>query len=349
VQLTESNVISAAQHAHLQGRSGEALQQLRPLLAHQPSIAVLTLAAQTAAACGELRVAFDALRSLASREPDNTSHLQSMVELACWKPLDVPAKRSDVASIDVVVCSTDAAKLDRFRSSVNTTWGAGAARVIHVADARSLADGYTRGLAQATSDVVVLCHDDIRFIAPPHASWPALIREHLREWDLIGVAGTDKLATPGVMGSGPHHAHGWIAHANQPTGILVGMLSSQTRPIAAQALDGVLLAARRELFSRIAFDEQTFDGFHGYDLDISYRAHRSGFGVAVCPDLWLIHESMGIFSQQWQGYADRIRAKFPELSGDRKPPWYFSEVVPDEAHARAAYNRLWWALADARE
>ena len=40
-----------------------------------------------------------------------------------------------------------------------------------------------------------------------------------------------------------------------------------------QALDGMFFAARRDVLARCAFDEATFDGFHGYDIDFSFRAY----------------------------------------------------------------------------
>ncbi|MDR1968942.1 MAG: glycosyltransferase family protein, partial [Burkholderiaceae bacterium] len=61
----------------------------------------------------------------------------------------------------------------------------------------------------------------------------------------------------------------------------------------AQALDGVFLAGRRAVFERLPFDEQTFDGFHFYDLDLSYRAHRAGLACAAVLDMVIWHRSGG--------------------------------------------------------
>ncbi len=42
------------------------------------------------------------------------------------------------------------------------------------------------------------------------------------------------------------------------------------------------------------FDAQTFDGFHGYDLDFSYRVSAAGLACGICLDLTVFHESNGI-------------------------------------------------------
>src|SRR6185503_11081924 len=76
-----------------------------------------------------------------------------------------------------------------------------------------------------------------------------------------------------------------------------------------QALDGVFLAARREVLERIRFDEGTFDGWHLYDLDFSFSAHLAGFRIAVCQDICLIHDSLGTYRADWQRYVDRFEDK----------------------------------------
>src|SRR6185503_5578792 len=48
-----------------------------------------------------------------------------------------------------------------------------------------------------------------------------------------------------------------------------------------QALDGLFMAANREVLERVRFDEVTFDGFHGYDMDFSFSSHLAGFRLAV--------------------------------------------------------------------
>jgi hypothetical protein len=41
-------------------------------------------------------------------------------------------------------------------------------------------------------------------------------------------------------------------------------------------MDGVFLAMRREVALSIGWDFETFDGFHGYDVDFTLRAANAG-------------------------------------------------------------------------
>jgi hypothetical protein len=47
-------------------------------------------------------------------------------------------------------------------------------------------------------------------------------------------------------------------------------------------LDGVFLADRRSVFDTVPLGAQTFDGFHLYDVDWSYRVARAGLKPRCC-------------------------------------------------------------------
>jgi hypothetical protein len=75
--------------------------------------------------------------------------------------------------------------------------------------------------------------------------------------------------------------------------------------------------------ARVGFDESTFDGFHFYDLDFSYRAARAGLRLAVTTNIVAVHESVGRFDADFEKYGARFRGKFPELAGARGANhWY---------------------------
>jgi hypothetical protein len=78
----------------------------------------------------------------------------------------------------------------------------------------------------------------------------------------------------------------------------------------AQALDGVFMAARGEVARALRFDDATFDHFHLYDLDFSFRAFLAGYRLAVCRDLVLVHYSQGAYDAQWEEQRLRFERKF---------------------------------------
>ncbi|HSE12605.1 MAG TPA: glycosyltransferase [Rudaea sp.] len=251
-------------------------------------------------------------------------------------PHPLPPERAP-GRISVVVCSIAPEKLARLRQNLDERLAGEDWELIHVDDATSLCDGYNRGVARASGELIVMCHDDIRVVSPDFA---ARLRAYLATYDLIGVAGTTHVSGPSWGWSGPPHTFCWVSQAfltaqyrdAGPVTLLMGARG----PVVpgAQMLDGVFLAARRNLAQTLGFDAVTFDRFHFYDLDFSYRAHLAGAKLAICLDIALFHDSAGNYDEDYWRYADRFRAKFPQAC-----------TAPE--HARSAIPWMPLAKSDA--
>jgi GT2 family glycosyltransferase len=108
--------------------------------------------------------------------------------------------------------------------------------------------------------------------------------------------------------AGAPHLHGQIIHRQpgQTDYVYLAWGLSRTVIGGIEALDGVLFATRRHVWEKIRFDAATFDGFHLYDVDFSYRCFLEGFRLAVASDLLVIHESTGRYDRSWQRYNFRF-------------------------------------------
>ena len=230
-----------------------------------------------------------------------------------------PTPPPGAAAVSIVVCSIEAQRLERMQANYREALRGRPHEFVVIGDARSLAEGYNRGLAAARHDLVVFSHDDVELVSP--APFEALERA-LREHDVVGFAGSRRVTGPAVTWAGHPHLHGGVAYPvadarpgwdatvfSLASGILGGM----------QALDGLLIAARRDAARAIGFDAATFDGFHFYDLDFTYRAHLAGRRVAVTTEVAAIHASEGSFDDAWRRAAQRFVAKFPALAAPAGP------------------------------
>ena len=94
-----------------------------------------------------------------------------------------------------------------------------------------------------------------------------------------------------------------------------------------QALDGLLLATRRETALRLAFDETTFDGWQLYDLDFSLRAAQTGLDCATCNDVLVVTDSPGSQDEHWRKYAQRFVAKHKGRLGPMQSEFLQPELV----------------------
>jgi hypothetical protein len=276
--------------------------------------------------------------------PEWAEAAQGLLECAAYLTrtgIDAPVGETSAGQrarglISFIVCSIDPARLAMLRTDLEAHWRGQEWELVHIGDARGLGEGYTRGLRRARGELIVCCHDDIGLLCEDFAD---RLRRHLAAHDLVGVAGTDRLSGPAWHWAGPPHTASWVS-LPRPDGSIVAGLLGTTAPVVrgAQALDGVFLAGRRDTFEHIGFDADTFDGFHFYDLDLSYRAHLAGLDCAVALDLLIWHQSGGDFRASWREYAERFVTKFPELKPDAPPaPFRTGALVVESALAAPLY------------
>ena len=241
------------------------------------------------------------------------------------------------AAFSIVACSIDPAKEASMRAHYGAALRGREHEIIVIRDARSLAEGYTRGFAQSRHPLVVFSHDDVELLgADPFGAIAAALASH----DVVGLAGAARVTGPAIGWAGHPHLHGWIAYPvhggydataySLASGVVGGM----------QGLDGLFFAARREAVARTGFDATTFDGFHFYDMDFTYRAHRAGLRLAVTTDVAAIHASQGHFGAEWQRQAMRFVEKFPELRGAQGPNYVPATRVLDRTPLARFYDTL---------
>lgn len=212
--------------------------------------------------------------------------------------------------ISIIICSIDAGKFIRVSECYKSLMAGTPFEIIGIHDATSLAEGYNRGIEQATGDILIFSHDDITIIDPDFA---AKIIDRLHNFDLLGFAGASKLVNANWFGAGQPHLHGAVCHAPPKARKLgLSIWGAEQWPVVGgiKALDGLCLISTRETARAVGFDAGTFDGFHLYDIDFSFACHQAGYKLGVCCDIPIIHESGGNFDQVHREYALRFLEKY---------------------------------------
>jgi GT2 family glycosyltransferase len=224
--------------------------------------------------------------------------------------------------ISVVIASIDATRYAGATHSLARSLEGAPHELVGIHNARSLCDGWSRGLARARGETVVFCHDDIVV----HASGLAeRLARHLARYDVVGVAGTRRCVGMDWSEAGIDDAQGAIvqdrgdgarfhfygADADAGGDAVAGM----------QSLDGVFLAWRRAAIEAIGFDGVTFDGWHGYDADLTFRAHLAGRKLAVALDVPIVHYSRNVPDEARMRYHLRFAAKHAGRLASGRGAW----------------------------
>ena len=284
------DVLQKARFAIEAGKNDEALSLLQPLLRVRPQW------------------------ELAKREMVRACLAWSEMNpevIAAWRePIEPVEARAKVSAI---VCSIRPDYFNAIKKKLKQRFARHDIEIIGIHDAKSLCEGYNRGAARAKGDILIFCHDDIDIV---HADFGERLLRHLSTQDVIGVAGASELVNGDWRHAGPTRVHGQIIH--RPPGEIgniyyaIGLQAPLVKNICA--LDGVFMAMHRHVWESVRFDEATFDGFHLYDIDFTWRAHLARFNMAVPMDLLLIHFSTGRYDVKWQTFNVRFLRKFPQLS-----------------------------------
>ena len=243
--------------------------------------------------------------------------------------------------ISFVICSIDDAKFAAVSASVAAAAGGAPFEVVGIHDARSLCEGWARGLARSRGDPVVFCHDDIALHAP---GLPGRLARHLARFDLVGVAGTRRCVGMDWSEAGIEHAQGAIAH-DAGGGARFCFYGADVREgedavAGIESMDGVFVAVRREVAAKVGFDADTFDAWHGYDADFTYRAHRASHALGVALDIPLVHRSAGRIDPARALYQRRFAAKHRATLATGRGAWvHLREPIELPGGIAAAWSR----------
>lgn len=215
-----------------------------------------------------------------------------------------------VQRVSIIICSVDDERFRQVAENYAQRMGDWPYELIRICDATSLADGYNRGISQSTGELLIFSHDDIEILTPDFRN---RLLAHLETFDLVGVAGTSRLMDGSWNSAGQPWVHGqclWPARSGDGFTVdIYGRATQLVRP-DIQGLDGLFLATRRGVAESLRFDAKTFDAFHLYDIDFSYRAYLAGLRVGVCNDILIYHQSYGNFDDVWRRHLERFQKKF---------------------------------------
>jgi hypothetical protein len=329
------------------GRVPQAVEAYRRSVAADPGNAAIHFNLAVALRRqGELRASALALRRAERLAPRHQMIMTTLVDVVAeWANAGAapafeppPATGASDTPLSVIACSIDARKEAAMRAHYAAALAGREHELVVIHDARSLAEGYTRGMEQSRHPLVVFSHDDVELVSPDPFGQLA---QALQSCEVVGLAGSTRVSGPAVSWAGHPHLHGLIAYPAPEGGFDVTAYSLEAGLVApAQGLDGLLFAARREAVAQVGFDSARFDGFHFYDLDFTYRAHRVGLRVAITTDVVAVHQSKGSFDEAWHRYRERFQAKHPELRGPQGPNFVPAARVRDRTALLGFYGGL---------
>lgn len=171
----------------------------------------------------------------------------------------------------------------------------------------SLPEIYNRAISEIdkTDAITIFCHNDIEFDTP---NWGKKLLTHFNksnnEYQILGVAGVESL----------YHGCWWLDKSLQNMNFkeMIGIVNHDNgirkwvskysephfgvKPVTI--IDGVFMAVDLDKIE-YTFDE-TFNGFHFYDLGFVFKNVLEGCNAGVITDIRITHKSIGQTNEQWE-------------------------------------------------
>lgn len=211
--------------------------------------------------------------------------------------------------ISVIICSRTSELDADFRNNIETTIGFNHEIIVidNSKNEYNIFQAYNKGVDSANMSIICFMHDDVRFHTQ---NWGESVCRHFEssEVGMIGVAGPTYLsAIPGIWWGIDNEKcrNNSIRQVNIDTDRFnksiheyrcINPFSEKRSEVVV--LDGLFFCVRKSLFKKIRFDE-SFGGFHFYDLDISLQVRRENYKLFCVYDVLVEHISTSSINSSW--------------------------------------------------
>lgn len=157
-----------------------------------------------------------------------------------------------------------------------------------------ICEAYNRGAEKAQYDFLLFLHEDVLFETK---DWGLILTQLLSKKSIgcVGLAGGDYVSTYPLPWW--QNKERRFFHLNQISTNEEKKINRLTEHKNVVFLDGVFIACRRNIFLETRFSDY-LQGFHGYDMDFSWRASQTHQNI-VSHEITLTHFSAGHPNIEW--------------------------------------------------
>ena len=207
--------------------------------------------------------------------------------------------------ISIIICSVDKQLLDKLVLNIRETIGVEFEIIStdNSIDKLGICKIYNESAVNAKFPILCFMHEDISIDTK---NWGGLVVNYLadKQTGMLGVAGGDtKSSVPSPWAvSAISNEINIVQHDKfnkKPARHIVISNPEKTGTLKqVVTLDGVWLCTKKEVFDQFRFDERTYTGFHGYDIDFSLQVN-SKYKLYVVFEILINHYSEGTPDMRW--------------------------------------------------
>lgn len=213
--------------------------------------------------------------------------------------------------ISIIICSVNKQRLQYLKQNIAETIGAEFEVIAfdNTTANKSISEVYNLCAEKARYNILCFAHEDILFNTQ---EWGTIIKKQLDSTDVgvIGFAGST-IRTNQITGWAEVNDYircHYIQHHKGSKRLDVRNPEQKTLSQVV-TLDGMCLFVNCNVYQQYKFDNDTFDGFHCYDVDFCTAVAQTHKNY-VCNEITIEHFSAGAYSKEWYKYAKKYNQKW---------------------------------------
>lgn len=252
--------------------------------------------------------------------------------------------------ISIIICSRDKKLLEELLLNIEETIGIPYEVLArdNSLNTEGICEAYNLGASKAKYQYLVFCHEDLLFHTQ---DWGENLIRHLQKEDvsLVGILGNIiKTRIPSGVYSSVQNTNRINQLQRLKDGSTIQYLTNPLNETVSEVkiLDGMFLATKKDFWEKHPFDQTTFDGFHGYDIDFSLSMGSLG-KVVVVYDILIEHFSFGGNTLQWiesqSAVIKKWRNKLPAVIKGTNEKELKKRAIDDLTQLTLSILKLKWS------
>ncbi len=220
--------------------------------------------------------------------------------------------------ISIIICARSKDIPDVLKQNISFTIGAEYELVVidNSENMYSIFSAYRAGVKKAIGDILCFMHDDVLFHS---LLWGREVESYFQNHSnvgLIGVIGAHFMPQIPSAWWDNELLFGHLLQGSEQNGKYVVEEVNYTKHVESSSsvavVDGMWMCFPRHIFDRIDWDNISFCGFHGYDVDISFQVWSQGYEVHVIEGILIEHKSIGVVQSAYYNTIEQVYKKWNE-------------------------------------
>lgn len=236
--------------------------------------------------------------------------------------------------LSLIICSREADISQGLKENIRETIGIQYELIVidNSKNDYTIFTAYNEGIRRSKFSYLCFMHEDILFHSK---DWGGKVVSYFQKESkvgLIGVIGGHFIPNTPSTWFSTRFCSGTILQGVKTNGGKYEVFRDERNAndsnlsIETVAVDGLWFCIPRIMFNNISFDNDTYKGWHAYDIDICMQVIDSGFEVRVITDILIEHSSYGNVDRSFYIALKRFNKKWK----DRLPIIRGQKISEDE-------------------